>query len=123
LAFLGAAVMAALIAIGSLKNDTPEPRQTRLEDLKKIDVDQIVAQLQDPAVDRLNASVLEERSGVVTLDSASPAGSREPLVILRSDDDDGSVWLHDVLLGITAATVAVSVFLIWRLMRRRTDRR
>ena len=124
-AVAGGAIVAALLAVvltsGQLHDDGSDRRRTTLQELSDADLDRIVVQLQDPKFDRLSPSVVDDRLDAVVLADDKPQGSREPLVVLRSDDSDGSTWDELVLGAAGVAAVAALCLALWTLRRRRMD--
>jgi hypothetical protein len=116
------AILAVLLATSVLDDDAPE-RRTALEDLSDADFDRIVVQLQDPRLDGLSPSVVDDYRDAVVLAGEDPPGSREPLVVLRSDDDEGSIWDKELLIIGSGAAFLAALFLMWYALRLRRDRR
>jgi hypothetical protein len=116
------AVLAAILGVSVLDDDEPERRRTTLEELSDADLDRIVVQLQDPGFDRLSPSAVDDYRDAVVRAGDDPQGPREPLVVLRSDDGDGSMWDNELVLVGFGAAFAAALFLMWRTLSHRKQR-
>ena len=117
------AILATVLGASILDDDEPDRRRTTLEELSEADLDRIVVQLQDPRFDRLSPSVVDDYRDAVVLAGDDPRGSREPLVVLRSDPGDETVWDNELLIGGIGAAFLATLLLTWRTVRLRKERR
>jgi hypothetical protein len=117
------AILATVLGASILDHDEPDRRRTMLEELSEADLDRIVVQLQDPRFDRLSPSVVDDYRDAVVLAGDDPQGSREPLVVLRSDEGDESVWNNEVLVGGVGAAFLAALLLTWRTVKLWKERR
>ena len=121
-AVAGGAIVAALLAIvltsGELHDDGSDRRRTTLQELSEAELDRIVVQLQDPKLDRLSPSVVDDYRDALVRAGDDPQGSREPMVVLRSDGDDGSIWDSEWFAAAAGMAVLTVLLLAWRKLRR-----
>jgi hypothetical protein len=116
-------VLAVGFGVSVLDDDAPERQRTTLQELSDADLDGIVVQLQDRKIDGLSPTVVDDYRDAVVLAGEDPPGSREPLVALRSDDDDESIWDRELIIVGFGVALLAALFLTWRALRLRRERR
>ena len=108
------AVLAAILGASVLDDDEPDRRRTTLEELSEADLDRIVVQLQDLRSDQHSPSAVDDYRDAVVRAGDDPQGSREPLVVLRSDDGDETLWGNELLIGGFGTAIVAALFLTLR---------